>query len=145
MYQSLKNTGVKYRKTNDGQIFLLEWGDIIAAWTKFLRAMHNMSICGDECPISYLDETWVHQNHSRKNTWQDLTDNGGLKVPLRKGSRITMCHIGYTKTTFIPKSRWVFCSCPQSCGSNYQSQMNANTLKEWFWIGSSIIERRDQL
>jgi hypothetical protein len=34
---------------------------------------HNMSFSGDECPIFHLDETWVNQYHSRKNTWKEMT------------------------------------------------------------------------
>jgi hypothetical protein len=41
--------------------------------TSQAHRVHNMSFSGDECPIFHLDETWVNQYHSRKNTWKDMS------------------------------------------------------------------------
>ena len=79
MYTILKSLGFKYRRINDGRKFLLERGDIVAARQKFLRTVYYLRRVGDTRPIFYLDETWVNQNHSRKDIWQDSTGRGGLK------------------------------------------------------------------
>ena len=132
MYTILKSLGFKYRRTNDGRKFLLERGDIVAARQKFLRTLHNLRRTGDTRPIFYLDETWVNQNHSRKDIWQDSTGRGGLKIPIGKGSRLIICHAGSAKTGFIPESKWVFRSSPKCKNTDYHSEMNAESFKEWF-------------
>ena len=66
---------------NDGRTLLLETGNIVAAGTKLLRTMHNLRASGNNCPIFYLSETWINQNHSEKNIWQDSkeeVDSGSL-------------------------------------------------------------------
>lgn len=128
-YRILRNLGFKYRKSNDGRQFLMERGDIVAARIKFLRTMHRIRTSGDTRPIFYLDETWVNQNHSLKYIWQDTGKNGGLKVPVGKGSRLIVCHVGSAKTGFIPDSKWVFRSRKTS---DYHDEMTASTFKEWF-------------
>jgi hypothetical protein len=87
MYHLLKITGLRYRNTNYGKTFLLERANVIPAPVKFSRTMHSLKDSSDECPLCYLDETWVNQNHSRKNIWQALGEVGH-KVPPRKGSKI---------------------------------------------------------
>jgi hypothetical protein len=52
--------------------------------------MHNLNISGDNSPFFYLYKTWVNQNHSKKNIWQDLTGKRGPKVPLSKRSRLAV-------------------------------------------------------
>jgi hypothetical protein len=39
----------------------------VAACIKFLWAVHNLTISGNQRPELYLDDTWVNQNHP-KNT-----------------------------------------------------------------------------
>lgn len=101
----LKQLGFRYRKTHDGRKFLMEREDIVAARLKFLRKIHNIRVTGDTRPILYLDETWVNQNHSVKFVWQDSSSNGGLKIPVGKGSRLIICHVGSEKTGFISDSK----------------------------------------
>lgn len=132
MYVILKSLGFRYRRTNDGRKFLLERSDIVATRLKFLRKVHNIRSSGDSRPIFYLDETWVNQNHSRKDIWQDSFGRGGLKVPVGKGGRLIICHVGSAKTGFIPESKWVFRSQPKNKVSDYHSEMSADTFKEWF-------------
>ena len=132
MYGILKNLGFRYRKCNDGRKFLMERGDIVAARIKFLRKMHNLRISQDDRPRIYLDETWVNQNHSKKYIWQDSHGNGGLKVPVGKGSRLIVCHAGSEKTGFIENSKWVFRSGQKTQVSDYHSEMNSENFKFWF-------------
>jgi len=78
--------------------------------------------------ITY-DETWVNQNHSIKNIWQDSQNNGGLKVPVGKGGRFIVCHVGSAHTGFIKESKWVF---RLKNTGDYHGEMTANTFREWF-------------
>ena len=130
MRKILKDIGFKYKKTNDGRRFLMERADIVAERIKFLRKIHSLRTSGDDRPIFYLDETWVNQNHSKKDIWQDSTGRGGLGVPVGKGSRLIVCHVGSAKTGFIPESKWVFRS--RKSDTDYHSEMNAQSFKDWF-------------
>jgi len=130
----LQNLGFRFKQTNDGGKYLLERGDIVTARLKFLRTLHNLRASGDSRPIFYFDETWVNQNHTRKDirVWQDSSGRGGLKVPVGKGSRLIICHAGSASTGYIPASKWVFCSRPKNINLDYHSEMNAESFKDWF-------------
>jgi len=54
---------------------------------KCLRIMCNLHQSNDTRPIVHLDETWVNQNHSRGQIWQNAQNTEGLKVPTGKGGR----------------------------------------------------------
>jgi hypothetical protein len=56
----------------------------VAAQLTFLSTMHQIRISGDKRLMLYLDETSVNQNHTLKYVF---TSNGGLQVPVGKGSR----------------------------------------------------------
>jgi hypothetical protein len=43
-----------------------------------------------------------------------------------------VCHTGSAKTGFIPESKWIFRSRPQKQDSDYHSEMNADSFKDWF-------------
>ena len=102
-----QNLGFRFKRTNDGRKYLSERGDIVAARLKFLRTLHNLRTSGDSHPIFYLVETWVKQNHARKDMARFVWKKGGLKVPVGKGSRLIICHAGCASTGFIPASKWV--------------------------------------
>ena len=118
----LKNLSFRYKRTNDGSIYLLERGDVVVARLKFPRAS------GDSRPIIYLDETWVNQNHARKDIWQDSSGRGDLKDPVCKGSRLIIYHAGSASPGFIPGSKWVFRSRPKNRNVDYHSEMNAESF-----------------
>ncbi|KAL4104378.1 hypothetical protein QTP88_019679 [Uroleucon formosanum] len=59
----------------------MERNDIIAMRVKFLRKMCHLRQSNDTRPIVYLDETWVNQNHSRGQIWQNAQNTEGLKIP----------------------------------------------------------------
>lgn len=125
----LNRLGFRYRKTIDGRKYLMERNDIVAARLKFLRKMHMIRSSGDTRPTFYLDETWVNKNHSLKYVWQDSNRNGGLKVPLGKGGRLIVCHVGSAETGFVPGSKWVFRSKKTS---DYHEEMTAQSFRDWF-------------
>jgi len=58
----------------------MERNDIVAMRVKFLRKMCNLRQTNDTRPIVYLDETWVNQNHSRGQIWQNALNTEGLKL-----------------------------------------------------------------
>lgn len=125
----LKNLGFRYRRSNDGRKFLLERQDIVLARSRFLRKMYALK--QEESPREriYLDETWVHQNHTQKYIWQHSDKSGGLKVPTGKGGRLIVCHAGGANG-FVPQCKWVFKS--KKSTTDYHSEMNSNSFKQWF-------------
>jgi hypothetical protein len=70
----------------------MEQGDIVAARLKILWTVHHFKEFGDCQLVFYLNETLVNQNHTVKYIWQNSTRNGGLKVPVVKGSHLIVCH-----------------------------------------------------
>ena len=73
-----------------------------------MRTFHKLKASGDTRPIFYLDKTWMSQNLSQKDIWQDSTGKDSLKVPLDKGSRLIICHGESASMGFIPESRGFF-------------------------------------
>ncbi|XP_054257237.1 uncharacterized protein LOC128999434 [Macrosteles quadrilineatus] len=92
--------------------------------------MHELRESSDSRPVYYLDETWVNENHTQKYIWQDTTESGGLKVPLGKGRRLIICHVGSAKDGFLHECKWVFQS--KTSSNDYHDEMNADSFKEWF-------------
>jgi hypothetical protein len=74
----------------------------------------------------------VNQNHSLKYIWQDSNRSGGLKVPVRKGSRIIVCHAGSNKTGFVKDSKFIFWSEGKQVNSDCHSEMNTELFTNWF-------------
>lgn len=127
----LKSLGFRYRKCNDGRKFLMERQDIAASRAIFLRKMHDERLHGTR-PIVYLDETWVCQNHTKQYIWQDSKNNGGLKVPTGRGTRLIISHAGSASTGFIPDAKLVFRGGKKSGHSDYHTEMNGALFKDWF-------------
>ncbi|XP_025203228.1 uncharacterized protein LOC112600257 [Melanaphis sacchari] len=98
---------------------------------KFLREICTMRKNKDFCPIVYLDETWVNQNHSRSVASQHNTNMVGPKIPTGKGGRLIVVHAGCAKYGFIPNSKLVFRSNTGN-STDYHSQMNSELFKSWF-------------
>jgi len=117
MWRILRSINFKYKKCNDGRRFFMERNDIVAMRVKFLRKMCNFRQSNDSRPIVYLDETWVNQNHSRGQIWQNAQTTEGLKVPTGKGGRLLICHAGSSKFGFVNGSKLVLlqikCNIPR--------------------------------
>lgn len=109
----------------------MERNDIVAMRVKFLRTVVNLRENNDTRPVIYLDETWVHQNHTRKYISKNNLNTEGLKVPSEKGNRLIICHAGSSSFGFVPRSKLVFW-CQSGTSENYHSQMNFSAFKEWF-------------
>ncbi|KAF0712667.1 DDE 3 domain-containing protein [Aphis craccivora] len=82
----------------------MERNDIVAMHVKFLLKMCNLRQSNDTRPVVYLDETWVNQNNSRGQIWQNAQNMEGLKVPTGKGGRLLICHVGSRWENIKPKS-----------------------------------------
>lgn len=133
----LKKIGFKYRKMKDGRKFLMERSDIVASRLRFLRTMHQLRQSEDKRPVYYLDETWVNEHHSLKYGWQDNNESFGVKVPLGKGRRLIICHVG-SNEGFMKDCEWVFQSKTNS--QDYHDEMNAQSFKEWFISFLNLLE-----
>jgi hypothetical protein len=59
-----------------------------------------------------------------------LQVTGTLKVPVGKGSRLIVCHVGSTLMGFVPETKWVFRS---KSTKDYHEEMMADTFKDWFF------------
>ncbi|GBL86014.1 hypothetical protein AVEN_89073-1 [Araneus ventricosus] len=91
--------------------------------------MHNVRNDFLSRPVIYIDETWVNANHSPKFIWQSSTSQGGLNVPLEKGSRLIICHVGSVDQGFIPSAQLVFQS---KSTVDYHEEINSEVFKKWF-------------
>ena len=56
--------------------------------------------------------------------------SGGLKVPIGKGCRLIVCHVGSSDTGFVPQSKLIFRTNAKS--SDYHSEMTAAVFRNWF-------------
>lgn len=63
-------------------------------YCKFWRTMCTLRKNNDPRPVVYLEETWVNQNYSRSQIWQNEEETEGFKVPTGKGGRFIVCHAG---------------------------------------------------
>lgn len=126
----VNKVGFHYTKAKDGRKMLMERTDIVAKRLQFLREMHEIRQNSKDMPVYYLDETWVNQNHSRSYAWES-PDSTGMKVPIGKGGRLIVCHIGSEKTGFISQCEWIF-RAKKSADTDYHSEMNAISFGEWF-------------
>jgi len=132
MWRILRSLNFKYKKCNDGRRFLMERNDIVAMRVKFLRKMCNLRQSNDTRPVVYLDETWVNQNHTRGQIWQNDQNTEGLKVPTGKGARLLICHAGSSKFGFVNRSKLVLRCKPSATHPDYHTQMNSTIFKKWF-------------
>ena len=55
-----------------------------------------------------------------------------MRVPQGKGSRLIVCHAGSSNTGFVPECKLIFRSRRQNINTDYHSEMNARTFKDWF-------------
>jgi hypothetical protein len=109
----------------------MERGDIVAARIKFLRTVHNLAISGGERPVINLDETWVNQNQYKVQL-AGLIKKGKLESSFGKSEQAYCVSRRISKPGFIRESQQIFRSHPQMRGSNYHSEMNADSFKDLF-------------
>jgi hypothetical protein len=121
----LKSMGYKYSKRNTRSL-VKERPDIIAKRHEYLLQMKQIRQL--PCPVLYLDETFLHQNHTLGKCWQ-LNGEGGFQVPTGKGNRLIILHAG-SQDGFVENAALIF---PSKTGSaDYHDEMNGDAFLEWF-------------
>ncbi|KAF0703813.1 DDE 3 domain-containing protein [Aphis craccivora] len=133
MWRILRSLNFKYKKCYDDRRFLMERNDIVAMRVKCFK-MCNLRQSNDTRPVVYLDETWVNQNHSRGQIWQNAQNTEGLKVPTGKGGRLLICHAGSSKFGFVNGSKLVLRCKSSATHPDYHTQMNANKKRVQQWL-----------
>lgn len=117
--------GYKYtnRPTRD---FVKERPDVVAKRHDYLTKMRRIRLTG--CPVVYLDETFIHQNHTIKKCWT-IDGVGGFNVPTGKGGRHILLHAG-SADGFIPNS--LLCFESKTGSADYHEEMNGDVFVQWF-------------
>lgn len=125
-HKLLKKMGYKYAKRPTRNL-VKERPDIVAKRHEYLHKIKKIRAVTD-CPILYLDETFLHQNHTVGKCWQ-LDGEGGFKVPTGKGNRLIILHAG-SKAGFVPGAALIFQS--KTSSDDYHDEMNGDAFVEWF-------------
>lgn len=129
----LKDLNFEYTKKSRNSA-LIERGDIVLWRRKYLESIRHYR--QQNCPIYYLDETWVNAGETTNKTWVDQTVKSygdaflkglttGQKNPSGKGKRLIVVHIGSSEG-FVPGGLLSFESKKNS--SDYHDEMNGNTF-----------------
>ena len=77
----LKKLGFYYKRCQTNRTLLMEREDILCQRIRYLRTIRKYRQTGRY--VVYIDETYVHSNHSVAKCWQD--HDTGLKIPFSKG------------------------------------------------------------
>lgn len=111
---------------------LMERNDIVVLRCKFLRKICTLWQNKNIWPVIYLDETWINQNYSRSNIWQNNEGTKGLKIPTGKGSGLINTCTGSPRFGSIEGSKLVLkCLTVYSTDYNHSS-INTGVFKTWF-------------
>ncbi|XP_072022707.1 uncharacterized protein [Amphiura filiformis] len=121
----LKDMGYKYSKRPERLV--KERPDIVAKRHDYLSKMKQIRQLTN-CPVVYLDETFLHQNHTKSKCWV-IAGSGGFLIPTGKGSRLIILHAG-SKEGFVQDALLSFQS--KTGSSDYHDEMNGNVFLEWF-------------
>lgn len=122
----LTKMGYKYGKRPTRNL-VKERPDIVAKRHDYLLKMQKIRQLTN-CPIVYLDETFLNQNHTVSKCW--LRDGeGGFKVPTGKGNRLIILHAG-SREGFIANASLIFQS--KTSSGDYHDEMNGDVFVQWF-------------
>lgn len=122
----LRKIGFRYKKTQSNRKVLIERNDISAWRATYLQKIKKNEL-GEQKPIVYLDETYIHSSHTVGRTWQS-DDMDGVLNPVSKGSRWIIVHAGGEKG-FVPNALLTFKSNTKS--GDYHHEMNNANFKKW--------------
>ena len=120
----LTDMGYKY-STRPTRELLKERPDVVAKKHEYLTKMKKLREIG--CPFVYIDETFLHQNHTVSKCWL-IDGEGGLKVPSGKGSRLIILHAG-SREGFINDG--LLCFQSKTGSADYHDEMNAEVFTHW--------------
>lgn len=122
----LKKIGFHWKKSTNNRKILVERFDIRELRLNYLRKLTEYR--GENRPIIYMDETYVHSTHSTPNAWTDTTSNAGLKTPVSKGQRLIIVH-GGGEDGFVKDALLTFKSGKKS--GDYHNDMNYENYERW--------------
>lgn len=125
-YNLIKRMGYKYGRRPERK-HVKERPDIVAKRHEYLLQIKQVR-ANPDIPVIYLDETFLHQNHTLSRCWL-LDGEGGFKVPSGKGKRIIVVHAG-SKNGFVPNAKLIFKS--KSNSADYHDEMNGDCFISWF-------------
>jgi transposase len=130
--RTINRWGFEFVKGKRSQ-HLKEKDHVIAARHRYLRKKRDNRTYGTGIdtirPEVYLDELYVHKNHSNDFIWYSDEDGPWVQKPTGKGERLTIIN-AIAKSSWVSGSKLVFKSTRKT--GDYQGQMNWDLFKKWF-------------
>ncbi|XP_046960672.1 uncharacterized protein LOC124530527 [Vanessa cardui] len=126
LWRIMKEMGFYFKKCRSKRNVLMERPDIVAWRYRFLEVMRQNRI-GNQCPVVYLDETYIHATYCAGKCWQSEKEQGALSSD-SKGPRWIIVHAGGAMG-FIPNAQLIFRS--QSQAADYHDDMNQTNFNKW--------------
>ena len=120
----LTDMGYRYT-TRPTRELLKERLDIVAKKHDYLTKIKKLREIG--CPFVYIDETFLHQNHTVSKCWL-IEGEGGINVPSGKGSCLIIPHAG-SKEGFLNDG--LLCFQSKTGAADYHKEMNAEVFTHW--------------
>jgi transposase len=132
LWRTLKRMGFEYGRSQRRSV-LKEREYVIIARREYLRKKlgnRSPTMPGRTIrPEVYLDESYIHVNHSVENTWYFVDDGPWVNKPSGKGLRLILVN-AITEEGWIPHAKLVF-QAKQVTG-DYHGQMNYRNFSMWF-------------
>ncbi|XP_038221442.1 uncharacterized protein LOC119839277, partial [Zerene cesonia] len=126
LWRILKNMGFYFQKCKSKRKVLMERYDIVAWRSRYLKQLRENRE-GDQRPVIYLDETYIHSTYCAGKCWQSDTEAGVLSSD-SKGPRWIIVHAG-SEAGFVPNAQLIFKS--QSKSGDYHGDMNRENFMKW--------------
>jgi hypothetical protein len=115
----VRGLGFRWRTAQNNRKILIEKEEIRARRLFYIRAIKRYR--DEERPIIYVDETYIHSTHTRKEAWTD-DSSAGLLAPVSKGNRAIIVHAG-GELGFVPNALLIFQSGKKT--GDYHDDMNS--------------------
>lgn len=121
----IRALGFRWRKTKDNRQLLMEREDVVSKRIRYLRSIRKYR--SEHRKIFYMDETYIHLTHTKKNAWSDDTNNG-LRKPVSNKSKLIIVDAG-NEEGFVPNARLIF--RPEAKKDDYHDHMNFDNYEKW--------------
>lgn len=126
LWRIMKKIGFYFQKCKSKRKVMMERYDIVAWRSRYLKQLRENRE-GDQRPVIYLDETYIHSTYCAGKCWQSDTEAGVLSSD-SKGPRWIIVHAG-SETGFVPNAQLIFKS--QSKSGDYHDDMNRENFMKW--------------
>ncbi|XP_034840153.2 uncharacterized protein [Maniola hyperantus] len=126
LWRIMKDMGFYFKKCRSKRKVLMERYDIVAWRYRYLEELRNNRL-GNQRPVVYLDETYMHATYCAGKCWQSEQEEGVLS-PDSKGPRWIIVHAGGAMG-FIPNAQLIFRSRSQA--ADYHDDMNKTNFNKW--------------